>query len=283
MAGISSKAAGKLENKRKFNGIEHNTDLDLNHYDAFFRNADPQIGRWWQIDPKPNMAESPYSMMGNNPIISADFLGDTPRVVAPIIIPQNSMPNVYQNHMNYLKKHPNEAINIGNITLILFDYEPDKTQQEKNRKENKRANPVNNKDGSKQEDEVAPASTKQGGARGVRMAVPQAENSSHGGQLGIMIKLLGMCEGDMFATILIPNSSNTVMAGELSTTPDFSGAKSAAKQSGRTRTTTQSQGFNPVPAFNVFRLGLLGAAVGAAINTLNLLNNDEQIEPNAMQ
>ncbi|HET8689089.1 MAG TPA: RHS repeat-associated core domain-containing protein, partial [Methanosarcina sp.] len=77
MAGISSKAAGKLENKRKFNGIEHNTDLDLNQYDAFFRNADPQIGRWWQIDPKPNTSESPYSMMGNNPISKADPLGDT--------------------------------------------------------------------------------------------------------------------------------------------------------------------------------------------------------------
>jgi RHS repeat-associated protein len=104
MAGISSKAAGKLENKRKFNGIEHTTELDLNTYDAFFRNADPQIGRWWQIDPKPNVFESPYVMMGNNPIGNHDYLGDTPRVVAPIIIPQKSMPNVYQNHLNYLKK-----------------------------------------------------------------------------------------------------------------------------------------------------------------------------------
>ena len=78
-AGISSKAAsfGGAENRKKFNGIEHTTDFDLNTYDAFFRNADPQIGRWWQIDPKPNMAESPYSMMGNNPIMNIDPLGDT--------------------------------------------------------------------------------------------------------------------------------------------------------------------------------------------------------------
>jgi RHS repeat-associated protein len=53
MAGISSKAMnfGAPENKYKFNGIEQNEDLDLNMYDAFYRNFDPQIGRWWQIDP----------------------------------------------------------------------------------------------------------------------------------------------------------------------------------------------------------------------------------------
>jgi RHS repeat-associated protein len=75
--GISSKAAGTLENRKKFNGIEHTTDLDMNQYDAFYRNADPQIGRWWQIDPRPTHLESPYSMMGNNPMRYADFLGDT--------------------------------------------------------------------------------------------------------------------------------------------------------------------------------------------------------------
>ncbi|MBZ5858550.1 hypothetical protein LAQ65_15610 [Flavihumibacter profundi] len=77
MAGISSKAAGKQENKKQFNGIEHTTDLDLNQYDAFFRTMDPQVGRWWQVDPKPNDAESPYAAMGNNPILNKDYLGDT--------------------------------------------------------------------------------------------------------------------------------------------------------------------------------------------------------------
>lgn len=77
MAGISSKAAGGTENRKGFNGIEHTTDLDLNQYDAFYRTLDPQIGRFWQIDPKPDLSESLYSAMSNNPILKADFLGDT--------------------------------------------------------------------------------------------------------------------------------------------------------------------------------------------------------------
>jgi RHS repeat-associated protein len=77
MAGISSKSAGKLENKNKFNGIELNNDFDLNIYDAFYRNLDPQIGRFWQVDPKPTDMESPYAGLGNNPIFNIDPLGDT--------------------------------------------------------------------------------------------------------------------------------------------------------------------------------------------------------------
>ncbi len=79
MAGISSKAAGSLESKKKFNEIERNNDFDLNVYDAFYRNLDPQIGKFWQIDPKIESAESwsPYSAMLDNPIRYADPLGDS--------------------------------------------------------------------------------------------------------------------------------------------------------------------------------------------------------------
>jgi len=80
MAGISSnalKGSQYSKNRKEYNGIEHTTDFDLNQYDAFYRNLDPQIGRWWQIDPKPNLAESPYASMGNNPISQMDPLGDT--------------------------------------------------------------------------------------------------------------------------------------------------------------------------------------------------------------
>ncbi|HEX7904919.1 MAG TPA: DUF6443 domain-containing protein [Chitinophagaceae bacterium] len=79
MAGISSKALnfGNPANKAKFNGIEQSNDFDLNMYDAFYRNLDPQIGRFWQIDPKPLEMASPYSAMLNNPILFSDPLGDT--------------------------------------------------------------------------------------------------------------------------------------------------------------------------------------------------------------
>jgi len=79
MAGISSKAAGKLENKHKYNGIELDEDLGLNAYEAQFRTLDQQVGRWWRIDPQTDnklQEFSPYSSMRNNPILRSDPLGD---------------------------------------------------------------------------------------------------------------------------------------------------------------------------------------------------------------
>jgi RHS repeat-associated protein len=78
MAGISSRAStfGEPQNKLKFNGIEQNTDFDMNMYDAHYRNLDPQIGRFWQLDPKPTEFYSLYTSMENNPILKMDPLGD---------------------------------------------------------------------------------------------------------------------------------------------------------------------------------------------------------------
>lgn len=79
MAGISSKALnGVSENNKKYNGIELTPELELNLYDAEYRELDPSIARWWQIDPVTDVYEgySPYASMYNNPIRISDPLGD---------------------------------------------------------------------------------------------------------------------------------------------------------------------------------------------------------------
>jgi len=78
MAGISSKAAGKLENRFKFNdGTELTTDLALDWYETDFRSYDAQLGRFHQIDPLGELFEyeSLYVFGGNNPILLNDPLG----------------------------------------------------------------------------------------------------------------------------------------------------------------------------------------------------------------
>jgi RHS repeat-associated protein len=59
----------------KFNGIEKQKETNI--YLAAFRGLDSQIGRWTQIDPKPNESMSLYSAINNNPVRYSDPLGDT--------------------------------------------------------------------------------------------------------------------------------------------------------------------------------------------------------------
>lgn len=84
MAGISSKALkpGTVKNDIKYNGIKFEDDLGLGIYDAKFRELDPQIGRWWQIDPKIENMEmwSPYASNYDDPIRYSDPLGDEGQV-----------------------------------------------------------------------------------------------------------------------------------------------------------------------------------------------------------
>lgn len=79
MAGISSKAAGKLENKSKFGGKEleskeFSDGSGLELYDFGARNLDPQIGRWHSKDPLAEKAYSltPYRYSFNNPLLFVD-------------------------------------------------------------------------------------------------------------------------------------------------------------------------------------------------------------------
>ncbi len=78
MAGISSKAAGGMENRYMFDqGTEFNKAFDLNIYETNFRSLDPQIGRFWQTDALATFifSTSPYSFVKDNPIIFSDRLG----------------------------------------------------------------------------------------------------------------------------------------------------------------------------------------------------------------
>lgn len=52
MSGIKSKASGALENSfQKFQGQQFDDDLDLGCYQFKWRNHDPQIGRFYELDP----------------------------------------------------------------------------------------------------------------------------------------------------------------------------------------------------------------------------------------
>ena len=63
-----------------FGGKEEQNELGLNSYDFGVRNYNPELGRWFNIDPFAEFMrnQSPYNFGFNNPIYFSDFGGNIP-------------------------------------------------------------------------------------------------------------------------------------------------------------------------------------------------------------
>jgi hypothetical protein len=76
-----------------FGGQERSTEINENSYTAEFWQYDSRIGRRWNVDPVKKDYESPYSVLGNNPIWFIDTNGADTTIngnrykdLAPVIV-----------------------------------------------------------------------------------------------------------------------------------------------------------------------------------------------------
>jgi RHS repeat-associated protein len=102
MSGLCDRAlkSNYAENKYRYNGSselqskEFSDGAGLETYDATFRMYDPQIGRFWQIDPLAEVGEawSPYSFVLNNPLSFNDPMGLKDSLDPVTVTPFNNTP-----------------------------------------------------------------------------------------------------------------------------------------------------------------------------------------------